>query len=80
MDSRIPLKGVIQGKTIVLEDRTFLPDGCPVNLELILTPDEVFRYAVGAWADMTEEQLAELESILSESRGRPIRIPREPRS
>jgi hypothetical protein len=80
MDSIIPLKGVIQGKTIVLEDRTFLPDGHPVTLNLILSREEVLRYAVGAWADMTEEQIAEFERTLSELRGRPIRLPREPRS
>jgi hypothetical protein len=76
MHRPIELHGVIQGNTITLDERTFLPDGYRVTLHLVLSPDEGLRLAAGAWADMTEEQTAELEEILSESRQRPVRLPR----
>lgn len=72
MDRPIVLKGVIHGKTITLEEETFLPAGYPVTLQLVFTPEEALRVTAGAWADMTPEQVADLEEILSASRGRRV--------
>jgi hypothetical protein len=73
----IILEGVMRGrKTIELDEESFLPDGYRVKLHLILEPGEGLRLAAGAWADMTPEQEAELEEILSHSRGRPVKIPK----
>jgi hypothetical protein len=74
MSRPVELKGVIHGETITLDEKTFLPDGYRVTLHLILDPAEGLRLAAGAWADMTPEQVAELEDILSKSRGRPIKL------
>lgn len=70
----IVIKGVIQGNTIVMDEKSFLPDGYRVTLHLILEPDEALRLSIGGWADMTPEELAELEQTLSEFRGRPIKL------
>jgi len=74
-DIPIVLKGVIHGNTITLDERTFLPDGYPVTLHLILEPGEGIRLAAGAWADMTPEQETEFEQLMSDLRGRPIKMP-----
>jgi hypothetical protein len=74
MERAIVLKGVIHGKTITLDEETFLPDGCQVTLQLMLTPDEALQLTAGAWADMTPEQQADLEEILSTSRGRRVSL------
>ena len=72
----IVLTGVMRGrKTIELDEESCLPDGYRVTLHLILEPGEGLRLAAGAWADMTPEQVADLEDVLSRSRGRPIKIP-----
>jgi hypothetical protein len=75
MSMPIVLKGIIKGNTIVLPDRTFLPDGYEVTLHLILTPDEALELSFGACADMTPEEIAEAEAILSEIEGRPVKLP-----
>ena len=80
----IVLTGVVRGrKTIELDEETFLPDGCPVTLQLVLQPGEGLKLTSGAWADMTPEQEAELEETVSKLRGWPIKLPkieREPRA
>ena len=75
MSMPIVLKGIIKGNIIELPDRTFLPDGYEVTLHLILTPDEALRLSFGSWADMTPEEVAEYEEIMSEVMGRPIKMP-----
>jgi hypothetical protein len=75
MDRPIELTGVIHGKTITLDEETFLPDGYRVKLHLILEPGEGLRLAFGSWSDMSPEDIAELEEILSETRGRPVKLP-----
>jgi hypothetical protein len=68
-------------KTIELDEETFLPDGYPVTLQLVLQPGEGLKLSAGAWADMTPEQEVELEETLSKMRGRPVKltkIEREP--
>jgi hypothetical protein len=59
---------------------TFLPDGYRVTLHVILEPEEAFRLAISGWADMTPEQIADLEQTLSEFRGRPVKLPEGPLS
>jgi hypothetical protein len=76
MARELELTGVIHGKTITLDEATFLPDGYRVKLHLILDAEEGLRLAVGSWKDMTTEEVDELEEILSESRGRPVKLPK----
>lgn len=71
----LELKGVIHGKTITLDEATFLPDGCPVIVHLSLSREEALRQLRHPGPDLTAEELAELEEILSASRGRPIKLP-----
>ncbi len=80
MSRPIELEGVIQGKVITLDEETFLPDGYRVKLHLVLEPDEAFRLAVGCGADMTPEEVADLQAHLSECRGRPVKLPDVPPS
>jgi hypothetical protein len=75
MSMPIVLKGVIKGNTIELPDRTFLPDGYEVTLHLILTAEEALTLAAGCCADMTAEEVAEAETILSWFQGRPVKLP-----
>ena len=75
MDIPIVLKGVIHGKTITLDEKSFLPDGYQVTLHLILDPEEALRLSFGAWADMTPEQVADFEATMSELDGRPFKMP-----
>ena len=75
MSMPIVLKGIVKGNTIELPDRTFLPDGYEVTLHLILTREEALTLAAGFAADMTPEEIAEGEAILSEFEGRPVRFP-----
>lgn len=73
----IVLTGVVRGKKMIeLDEETVLPEGCPVVLHLILQPGEGLRLAAGAWADMTPEQEAELDEMLSQLRRRPIAVPK----
>jgi hypothetical protein len=80
MSRPIELEGVIHGKVITLDEETFLPDGYRVKLHLVLEPDEAFRLATGSGADISPEDWAELEAVLSESRGRPVKLPDVPPS
>jgi hypothetical protein len=75
MSRPIVLTGVIHGKTITLDEETFLPDGYRVTLHLILEPGEGLRLAAGSWADLTPEQVASYEQIKSEFYGEPVKMP-----
>jgi hypothetical protein len=68
------LKGTVHGKTIELEDETGLPDGWRVIVGIRLLPGDGLRLSAGAWADMTPEQVKDLEETLSMLRGRPVKI------
>jgi hypothetical protein len=74
-DRPIVLTGVIHGKTITLDEVSFLPDGYRVRLHLILEPDEALRLACGAWADMTPEQVADFERAMTDFDGEPFKMP-----
>jgi hypothetical protein len=71
----IVLTGVIHGKTITLDEETFLPDGYRVTLHLILAPGEGLRLSFGSWADMTPEEIASFEEAMSEFDGEPFKMP-----
>ena len=43
MAKAIVLSGVIRGKTITLDEATFLPEGCRVTVHLSLPPEEARR-------------------------------------
>jgi hypothetical protein len=75
MDIPIVFKGIIHGKTITLDEESFLPDGYRVTLHLILEPDEAIRLAAGGWADMTPAEVADFEQTMSEFQGRPFKMP-----
>ncbi len=75
MDIPIVFKGVIHGKTITLDEKSFLPDGYRVTMHLILEPEEALRLSFGAWADMTPEEIADFEGVMSEFQGRPFKMP-----
>lgn len=75
MPRALELKGVIHGKTITLEEATFLPDGCPVIVHLTLSREEALRQLMLPGPDLTAEEVADLEEVLSEMRGRPIKLP-----
>jgi hypothetical protein len=75
MSMPIVLKGIIKGDTIELPGRIGLPDGYQVTLHLILTPEEAMELSFGAWKDMTPEEVAEYEQILSEIEGQPVQLP-----
>lgn len=75
MDIPIVFKGVIHGKTITLDEKSFLPDGYRVTLHLILEPEEAFKLSFGAWADMTPEEVADYEQTMTELEGRPCKLP-----
>lgn len=77
MSFPIELKGVVQGRTITLDEKTILPDGYRVTLHLILEPGEGLRLSAGAWADMTPEQQADLDATMMQLRGRAFKIPLE---
>ena len=75
MDFPIVFKGVIHGKTITLDEETFLPDGYHGTWHLILEPEEALRLSAGAWADMTPHEVADLEAFMSELDGKPFKMP-----
>jgi hypothetical protein len=76
MGRPIELTGVIHGRTITLDERSFLPDGYRVKLQLILEPDEALRLAAGGWAEMTPEEVAEFEATMTHFQGgRPFKMP-----
>ncbi|OAI45258.1 hypothetical protein AYO44_12990 [Planctomycetaceae bacterium SCGC AG-212-F19] len=74
MNIPIVFKGVIHGKTITLDEKSFLPDGYRVTMHLIVEPDEALRLAAGGWADMTPEEVADFEATTSEFDGRPFKM------
>ena len=81
MSVPIVLTGVIHGKTITLDDTTFLPDGYRVKLHLVLDdPEEAIRLAAGAWADMTPEEVKDFEEFMTEFDGTPFKMPEPDRS
>lgn len=71
----LKLTGVLHGKTITLDEATFLPDGCPVIVHLTLSKEEAARQFALPVPELTAEQLAELEEILSDFHERPIKLP-----
>ena len=71
----IVFKGVIHGKAITLDEETPLPDGYRVTLHLILEPEEALRLSFGSWAEMTPEQDAEFEELMTELDGRQFNMP-----
>lgn len=75
MPRALELKGVIHGKTIALEEETFLPDGCPVIVHLTLSREEALRQLMLPCEPMSPEELADLEESLSEFHDRPIQLP-----
>jgi hypothetical protein len=75
MSRPIELTGVIHGKTITLDEDTFVPDGSRVTLHLILTREEAFELSCGAWKNLTPEQIAELEACISEYTDSPFKMP-----
>lgn len=75
MPRTLERKGVIHGKTIALEEATFLPDGCPVIVHLTLSREEALRQLAHPGPDLTAEEVAELEELLTEMRGHPIKLP-----
>jgi len=75
MDRAIVFTGVINGTTITLDEKSYLPDGYRVKLHLILEPDEALRLACGGWADMTPEQIADFEETMTLFHGEPFKMP-----
>ncbi len=75
MARTLEMKGVIQGKTIALDEATFLPDGCPVIVHLSLSREEALRQLMLPCEPMTPEELADLEECLSGFHDRPIQLP-----
>ena len=71
----LELKGVIHGKTITLEESTFLPDGCPVIVHLTLSREEALRQLMHPCEPMTPQETADLEDMLSAFHDRPIQLP-----
>lgn len=71
----LELKGVIHGKTITLEEATFLPDGCPVMVYLTLSREEALRLLMFPCEPMAPEELSDREETLSEFHDRPIQLP-----
>jgi hypothetical protein len=69
-------KGTVRGKTIELEKPTDLPDGLEIIVAIRLKPGDGIRLSAGGWADMTPEQEEEFEKMMSELRGRPMKIPK----
>jgi hypothetical protein len=74
MSRPIVVEGIVNGNTITLDEKTFLPDGYRVTLHVILEKEEAARLAVGSWANMSKEEEAELQEILSDLHGRPVDI------
>jgi len=71
----LELKGVIHGKTITLEEATFLPDGCPVIVHLTLSREEALHQLALSRESMSPEEVTDLEESLSEFHERPVQLP-----
>jgi len=69
------LKGVVHGKTLTLDEKTFLPDGYRVTLDLILTPEEAWHLlTVARLPEWSPEDIANYEEIMTELEGRPVKV------
>lgn len=77
MPRALELKGVIHGKTITLDEATFLPDGCPVIVHLTLSREEALRQLMLPLPPMSPEELADLEESLSEFHNRRMQLPHD---
>jgi hypothetical protein len=76
MSRGLRLTGVIHGKTITLDEgTTFVADGTPVIVHLTLGPEVARRLLAQPREGMTPEEVADLEEVLSELRGRPVKLP-----
>lgn len=76
MSRGLRLTGVIHGKTITLDEgTTFVADGTPVIIHLTLDPEVARRLLAQPREDMTAEEVADLQEVLSELRGRPVKLP-----
>lgn len=75
MNMPIVFQGVIHGKTITLDEVSFLPDGYHGTWHLILEPEEAIRLAAGSWASMTPEEVADFEETVSHFSGEPFKMP-----
>jgi len=75
MQDAIVLTGVVQGQTIVLDEKTILPEGYRVTLHLVLGPGEGLRLLQGVLKDVPPETVQAWEEILSEMEGYPVHIP-----
>jgi hypothetical protein len=76
MSRGLRLTGVIHGKTITLDEgTTFVADGTPVIIHLTLDPEVARRLLAQPREDMTAEEVADLEEVLSEFHERPIKLP-----
>jgi hypothetical protein len=71
----IVFKGVVHGKTIVLDETSFLPDGYRGTWHLIVDPEEALRLSAGSWAHMTDEQVKDFEDSMAELDGQPFKMP-----
>jgi hypothetical protein len=74
MATFIEITGVLHGKTITLDEATFLSDGCPVIVRISLSKEEAMRQLLAPCPDLTPEELAELEEALSEFHERPVKL------
>jgi hypothetical protein len=77
MNVTLDMTGVVRGQTIVLDENYGLPEGYRVKLQLILTREEAFELAAGSWSDMTPEDVADFEQLMSELGGEPYRLPED---
>ncbi len=76
MSMSIRLTGVIHGKTITLDEgTTFVADGTPVIVHLTLDPEVAQRLLSQPREDLTPEEVADLEEVLSEFHECPIKLP-----
>jgi hypothetical protein len=76
MATYLKLTGVLHGKTITLDEATFLPDGCPVIVHLTVSPEEALRQLQLPCPDLSTEEVAEWEEVLSDLRGRQVKLPK----
>ena len=72
-----PLRGVVRGRTIELEDEPGLPDGQPVSVIVhrLLPPGEGIKQSAGAWADGGDELdswLDQMQQSRQQNRSEPV--------
>lgn len=73
----IVMTGVIDGKTITLDDETWLPKGYRITMHLILQPTEALELTAGAWSALTAEDIADYEQFMSKEDGIPCKVPED---